>query len=236
MLQKSTRLSPKVFLLFSLALYCLLAGAASIAQSGVYLDFILALMGVLCAVHVPIAVSLLASVYPSPGRRRNFAFAFFLVSSNPVAVVFGGVGVGTAAKELGWRTAFIFLAVVLVVVCVLTVFAVPVLPPPAQGPVVVDDLAFAWRTNDPIGAVSRKNLVGRFDWVGAVLLVAGVTLLSVGLTIAPDSPAGWEKTPYIWLMVGIGLLCLGCMLVWQNVTANPMIPMVIWRDRNLVLV
>jgi hypothetical protein len=37
-------------------------------------------------------------------------------------------------------------------------------------------------------------------------------------------------------MIGLGVLCLLCMMVWEVFTANPMIPPAIWRNGNIVLV
>ncbi len=55
------------------------------------------------------------------------------------------------------------------------------------------------------------KLRGRsYDWIALGLLISSVAFLTSGLTIAPE--VGWA-TPYLWLMLVIGILSLVCLIV-----------------------
>ncbi len=115
----------KTLLLASLTAYCLFVGLAAISMNGVYLDVMLAMAGVVCASHIPIAVSMLSMAYPSPSCRKNLVFAFFVAGGNPLAIIFGGVGSGLVTMKYTWRAAFCLLAGTFVVILVLAFLAVP---------------------------------------------------------------------------------------------------------------
>lgn len=53
--------------------------------------------------------------------------------------------------------------------------------------------------------------------------------------LAGDAPQGW-KTPYVIVLLILGILLIGAFIYWQSVCATPLMPLYVWRDRNFSLV
>jgi hypothetical protein len=85
------------------------------------------------------------------------------------------------------------------------------------------------------GAPKRMATLLHFDWAGLSLLVTGVLLFTVSLTIGPEGPEPW-KTPAVILLLTLGLLFLGCFILWQNVSKSPVVPPEIWKNWTVTLV
>ncbi len=224
-------ISPKYLLLGTLSVYCILAGLAAVSMNGIFLDVMMGFAGIACAAHIPTAVSILSSVYPIPSRRKNIVFALFLTGSNPLGIIFGGVGSGLSAMRFTWRAAFCFLAAVFVIIVILGFWAIPNISRTGE-----NGLQCEKGPADPESLVpaSQKELTMKsFDWAAFFFLVVGVTLLTSGLTIAPE--VGWT-TPYVWLILAIGFLALVGLIIWENLYISPMVPPLVWRDKTLLLV
>src|SRR4051812_21255146 len=115
---------------------------------------------------------------------------------------------------------------------------------PILGGVLVDSAGWEWIffINVPVGivgAVLAWRLVPRleththqFDWLGVALSGVGMFLLVFGLQ------EGHQKSwaPWIWLMIVGGLAVLAVFVYWQHRnTAEPLVPLNIFRDRNFSL-
>ncbi|OTB09935.1 hypothetical protein K445DRAFT_71242, partial [Daldinia sp. EC12] len=207
----------KTLLVISLAVFCLLVSCTSFSQTGVVLDIISGLTGIACAANVPIAVGILSLVYPTPSRRKNIVFSSFLMGT-PAATIIGGLGSGALALEISWKAPFIALAALYAVVSGLACVFVPNVSEP--------------ETEEK---TERKPKLLQFDWLGLFLLVTGLLLFTVALTIGPQGPEPW-KTPTVILLLTLGVLSLGCFLLWENVTQTPMIPPSIWENLTVTLV
>ncbi|KAK6951199.1 hypothetical protein Daesc_007730 [Daldinia eschscholtzii] len=226
----------KTLLVISLAVFCLLVSCTSFSQTGVVLDIISGLTGIACAANVPIAVGILSLVYPTPSRRKNIVFSSFLMGT-PAATIIGGLGSGALALEISWKAPFIALAALYAAVSGLACVFVPNVSEPeteekSEVRIIAEPEAFPILS---IEAPKRKPKLLQFDWLGLFLLVTGLLLFTVALTIGPQGPEPW-KTPTVILLLTLGVLSLGCFLLWENVTQTPMIPPSIWENLTVTLV
>jgi EmrB/QacA subfamily drug resistance transporter len=129
------------------------------------------------------------------------------------------------------------------------VFAVATVAGPLIGGVIVDTSWLGWRWCFFIGVpfavaaivllqktlklrtVRRQGV--RIDWLGALLITAGVSLLLVWVTLAGDR--------YDWLsgetalMVGGSLVLLALAVLVESRAAEPIIPLDIFRNRTVTL-
>ncbi|KAI0143863.1 MFS general substrate transporter [Hypoxylon sp. NC0597] len=227
----------KTLLIASLVAFCLLVSCTSFARNGIVLDVISGLTGVACAANVPIAVGILSLVYPTASRRKNMVFSSFLMGT-PTATIVGGLGSGALAIEMSWKAPFIALAAFYAVISGLACVFVPNVPEPEA----IDGEAEVCIINEPesfpmltIEMPRKKSPFLRFDWLGLFLLVTGLLLFTIALTIGPQGPEPW-KTPTVILLLTLGVLSLGCFLLWENVTQTPMIPPSIWENLTVTLV
>ncbi|KAI1104771.1 MFS general substrate transporter [Jackrogersella minutella] len=227
----------KTLLIFSLIAFCLLVSCTSFSPNGIVLDVISGLTGIACAANVPIAVGLLSLVYPTPSRRKNMVFSSFLMGT-PAATIIGGLGSGALALEINWKAPFIALAALYAIISGLACVFVPNISEPetsqeeAEVHILTEPEAFPMLS---IETPRRRSPFLQFDWLGLFLLVTGLLLFTVALTVGPQGPEPW-KTPTVILLLTLGVLSLGCFLLWENVTQTPMIPPSIWENLTVTLV
>jgi EmrB/QacA subfamily drug resistance transporter len=103
---------------------------------------------------------------------------------------------------------------------------------------------FTWRwvlfVNIPIGLVliagaflylhQTERLEGKFDFVGGLLSVAGMTSLVYGFIHVAHS--GWANTQSVLVFTASALLLVGFVLFEAFVAEEPMMPMRIFEERN----
>jgi MFS family permease len=159
--------------------------AAGWAPDGPSLIVFTALIGLFSAAAVSPAVGQLGAVYSEPSKRRNRAFACFS-AGNPLGFVVGTFVAGvvleisgtTASREgagndSGWRVCFWVFCVLCAGFAGLVAFTVP------------SDVKIGTRPaaagSQGVG-VSGWEVLKRFDLLGALLVTAGVSLVSAGLT------------------------------------------------------
>ncbi|KAI0383239.1 MFS general substrate transporter [Hypomontagnella monticulosa] len=206
----------KTLLIFSLVAFCLLVSCTSFSQNGVVLDVMSGLSGIACASNVPIAVGILSLVYPTPSRRKNMAFSSFLMGT-PAATIIGGLGSGALALRVSWRAPFIALAAMYAVISALACLFIPSVSDP-EADQKTEVRIFAEPESFPMLCVEtpkKKTTFLQFDWLGLFLLLTGLILFTVALTIGPQGPEPW-KTPTVILLLTLGVLSLGCFLLWEN--------------------
>ncbi|KAI0538863.1 major facilitator superfamily domain-containing protein [Xylaria digitata] len=227
----------KTLLVISLATFALLTAGTSLSQTGVVLDVLSGLTGVACAANIPIALGILSLVYPENSRRRNMVFSSFFMGT-PTATIIGGLGSGGLALKISWKAPFIALGGLFAVISVLTWVFVPNVPEP-EIILQKSELRITTNRDGPqvvtLGAPKRITTIMQFDWAGLTLLITGVLLFTVSLTIGPEGPEPW-KTPTVILLLTLGLLFLGCFILWQNVSKRPIIPPSVWNNWSVTLV
>lgn len=204
----------------------------------------LGLAGILAAAQLPVMSSILTSVYSIPSTRRHCVFTIFLTGGNTIAVIFGGIGSGLAATYArDWRASFVYIAMLLVVVLVVAVFAIPNLRKDGPYPedIVQDpEEQNALLTSGPRSAVKKtesrtdwKSIVKSIDWLGLFFLLTGVGCFSAALTLVPD--IGW-RSPLIVVMFVYGAICVFGFRAWEMYTDTPMVPRSMWQSYSLLLV
>src|SRR5215471_18536235 len=118
-----------------------------------------------------------------------------------------------------------------------SVWAIAALAGPALGAVFVSTVGWRWIfwINLPIGIVAAAllwshrdapaGLPARLDYLGAILLTAGIGLVLFGL-----DGGGSSSTP-LWPLVALGLATLAGFAIAQRRTASPTIPFSLLRHR-----
>lgn len=131
-----------------------------------------------------------------------------------------------------------------------SVAGVATLVGPILGGVLVDTLGWEWIffINVPAGVVAfimAWRLVPalpihphKFDILGVVLSALGMFLLVFGLQEGQSYDWGVIVGPIsVWALIGAGILVLGLFVLWQavNKKGEPLLPLVLFRDRNFSL-
>ncbi|EME48032.1 hypothetical protein DOTSEDRAFT_69834 [Dothistroma septosporum NZE10] len=197
--------------LFLFSVFCLVAG---FSQEAITIDVLNGVLGVFSASAVPPAVGLLGVIYEKPSSRKNAAFACFS-AGNPLGFVFGTIFGGVATDLFGWRAAFWLLAIIFLAFTGIAVVTVPK-DFTAKEPL-------TWET------------VKRFDVLGTALNIGGIGMFSAALSLGDTAESGW-KTPYVLVLLILGLLMVIAFIFWEIHFEYPLMPMTIWRDRNFSLV
>ncbi|KAL1306347.1 hypothetical protein AAFC00_005062 [Neodothiora populina] len=204
----------KLLLLVSLFCFSSFALGSAATKTAITLDVLNGFMGLATACTVPAALGTLGAIYEKPSKRKNYAFAC-LSAGNPIGFVFGTIFSGVAANIGGPRASLTVLSIIYFAVTLTAFFIVP---------------------ND--SAVKQKltwETLKQFDPVGVLLTIFGIGMFCVALSSTDNAPQGW-RTPYILVLLILGLVTIIAFVVWETYTTYPLIPMSILRDRNLSLI
>ncbi len=126
---------------------------------------------------------------------------------------------------------------------------VAVLVGPLLGGLLIDSLSWEWIffINVPVGVIGFVLAVRwvptlethrhRFDWLGVTLSAAGMFLLVFGIQEGHQYDWGNITGPFtVWRMIVGGLVVLALFVYWQHRnTAEPLVPLRIFRERNYSL-
>ncbi|OIW23658.1 MFS general substrate transporter [Coniochaeta ligniaria NRRL 30616] len=216
----------------SLLLYSLLVGICAASADGIFLDVVVALAGITCALHLATAISILGSAYPFPSSRKTVATTFFLVSGNPAAIIVGSMLSGDISLHFTWRGSFVFLSILSALAAALSLVVVPDFDRQPSLKPMAKEVSDAEVASDELSTVATVRL--DFDWRGTILLILAVGLFTVALTSAPEAHDGWS-TPYVWLLFAISLVCLGMFVYWEKVTQHPLVPPPLWDNPGLLV-
>ncbi|TFY77725.1 hypothetical protein EWM64_g6287 [Hericium alpestre] len=159
------------------------------AQNEITLDILRGCQGIGAAAIIPASLGILAHAFP-PSRARSIAFATFSAGA-PVGAAFGMTlgGVLTQLSHTTWRSNF-YLAAGL---CGLGTIA-GLISIDADEPSTEDDK--------------------RIDWLGALLITAGLVLVIFVLSDGELAPQKW-RTPYIIVLLILGVLLVVAFVFWQ---------------------
>ncbi|KAI5797626.1 hypothetical protein EDC01DRAFT_716811 [Geopyxis carbonaria] len=185
--------------------------ASSFAKSAVVFDILRALAGIGPSILMPNAAALLAGAWPGAGKHdaSRKALAFVVFGAIAPAGYVGGGAWGAAIVERGARWEWIFwsLTIATAALGAASAFLVPV----------------ALDTRHP----------GGFDFLGSVVGVAGLVLVFVSINGGPQF--GWS-TPYVPVLLVVGVLLLALFPTIERRAAHPILPMTIFASPVLVAV
>lgn len=159
------------------------------AQDGLTLAVLRGFQGIGGSATIPSALGILAHAFP-PSRARSIAFATFAAGA-PVGGAFGMIigGVLTQLTSPHWRSIFYMAAATSAVIGV-------------SGLISFD------------ADVPSSEVVKRVDWIGASLVTVGLVLIVFVLAQGEIASDGW-KTPYIIVLLVLGVILLAVFLVWE---------------------
>ena len=192
------RLGRKRFLQLGLLLFAVFSVGAALSRNTGELIAARALMGFAASLVYPATLAILNNVF-TVARERAIAIGVWSAVSG-LAVAIGPVSGGALLRHFSWSSVFYVSVPVAVVALVL-------------GRALLPD--------------SRDPKAGRFDPVGAVLSVAGITLLTWSIIEAPDH--GWVSFGTIG-GIGGSLAILSGFAWWQARRPDPMLDVRLFRN------
>jgi MFS family permease len=212
--------------MFLFSIFCLGAG---FSQDGMTLDILCGVLGIWSASAVPPAQGILGTIYSKPAPRKNRVFGVFS-AGNPLGYVFGIILSGLFTQIFNWRAGFFLLAIVYFCISVVAMFTVP------------KDTTIKQSLND--------ETIKRLDLPGTAMTIFGTGMFCAALryvfmlmtvrllilySLASDAPNGW-KTPYVLVLLILGIFLIAVFIVWENKYPYAMIPMSVFKDRDFSLV
>ncbi|KAL0957896.1 hypothetical protein HGRIS_000077 [Hohenbuehelia grisea] len=168
----------------------ILSIACSLSNDGITLSILRGLQGVGGAATIPSSIGILSHSFP-PSRARSIAFATFAAGA-PVGGAYGYQigGVLTEFTRKTWRSTFY-----------------------AAAGLAFLNLILGLIFMDP--DVRSSEIDRRIDWLGALLVTAGLVLIFFVLGSGEVASKQWV-TPYIIALLILGVLFLCLFVVWQR--------------------
>ena len=192
------RLGRRRVMQLGLVLFGLFSVGAALSRTTEELITFRALMGVGAALVYPATLAILNNVFTVSRERAVAVSAWTAVSG--LAVAIGPVSGGVLLRHFSWSSVF-YISVPIVVVAV--IFGRLLLPE------------------------SRDASAGRFDPLGTVLSVAGISLLTWSIIEAPQN--GWGSVTTVGSILG-SLAILAGFAWWQARRPDPMLDVRMFRD------
>jgi EmrB/QacA subfamily drug resistance transporter len=192
------RLGRRRFLQAGLVLFGLTSVGAALSQTSAELIAARAAMGVAAALIYPATLAILNNVFTNPRERATAIGIWSAVSG--IAVAIGPVSGGALLRHFTWSSVF-YVNVPLVVVALIA------------GRLLLPE--------------SRDPRAGRFDPLGAVLSVAGISLLTWSIIEAPRH--GWGSAATVGGLLGSAVI-LAVFTWWQTRRPDPMLDVRLFRN------
>ena len=177
--------------------WSLVAGTSVYSQSQVFFDFCRAMQGIGPAVLLPNSLALLGS-YP-PGHRKAMIFSIF-GACGPTGFVIGALFSSLLGQLAWWPWAYWCMSILCCMLAVVATFVIP-----------------GSMRHKPMDSTGQS-----FDYLGAFLGVAGLVLFNVAWNQAPV--VGWQ-TPYIIVILILGVASLACFFVIERRVRQPLLPL-----------
>lgn len=203
-----------IFLLgcFFQSIFCMACG---LAENGTQLIVFRVFSGLATAMCLPSAVSIISENF-SPGKLRNLAFSF-IGGGQPIGFGLGILMGGVCADTIGWRWGFHSAAIANTIAFLLSWWQLP--------------------QNKQIGI--NWVLLFAIDWIGAIVISAGLALLSLALAIITADVNNAHKASTIAYFTVSGVL-LVCFVIWQEYQERRGKPTLIrnslWRNKSFTSV
>ncbi|KFY97626.1 hypothetical protein V500_01972 [Pseudogymnoascus sp. VKM F-4518 (FW-2643)] len=185
-----------------LALWSLVCG---FSKNAIMLDVCRAMQGLGPAAFLPSSMMLIGSIY-RPGPRKNLVFSIYGACA-PIGFFVGIFFAGVTGQYTTWGWFFWIGMFLSLITATTSYFYIP------------SDIK------------ERRALGIKMDWLGAILIVTGLTLFTFAIIDSSHAPQGW-KTPYIYALFIVGcLLLLAAVYVEGYVAADPLLPASIFKVR-----
>lgn len=79
----------------------------------------------------------------------------------------------------------------------------------------------------------RKGMGVRMDWLGAILIPAGLIAIVFAITDSSHAPQKWA-TPYIYILLIVGILILGAAIYVEGwVAIQPLLPFDLFKVKSM---
>ncbi|KAJ2697609.1 hypothetical protein FB645_005865 [Coemansia sp. IMI 203386] len=205
-----------VFGRFSVLLFCLVAfvaGAAVSASAQSIVVFIAArgISGIACGGMLNLSIIIISDIVSIERRGKYLGFLQICFGISSAA---GPLIGGLFADHLSWRAAFFTDMIV--------------------GFVTIVYLAVILRLPKPSTKIGWKKGVSDFDYVGVGTVIAGISLLIVGLNMG-GTIQRWSSPATIGCLVSACVLLVVFVGVEIKIPQYPLVPMWIFTVRNLVI-
>ncbi|KAL1653683.1 hypothetical protein SLS61_003831 [Didymella pomorum] len=197
----------------SMVLFSIVTLGTGFAKDGITIDVLCGILGIFSASVVPPAQGMLGTIYDKPSRRKNRAFGCFS-AGNPLGFVFGTILSGLFTQVFNWRAGFYFIAITYFITSMVAFLCVPTDTMPKQ--------------------TLNSETLKKLDLPGTGMTIAGIGMFCAALSLAGDAPNGW-KTPYVLVLLLVGLLLIGGFIVWELKYTYAIVDMNVFRDRDFSL-
>lgn len=162
------------------------------------------LQGAAGALLVPGSLAILTALFEGPARAR--AFGIWAAATSATTLVGPVVG-GLLVDVVSWRAAFL-----------------------VNIPLV---LVALWATRRHMPETKAEGATGRFDWLGAVVVVIAVGGLAFGAIRGQDRQ--WQD-PLAWSSLAVGVVALVVFPVLMARSRHPLVPLGLFRRRRFATI
>lgn len=193
------RLGQRTVFTWGLALFTLASIACGLAPDAGVLVVARAVQGVGAALVVPSSLAIIAAVYPEAERGKAIGI---WAAAGAITTAIGPVLGGWLVDAVSWRAIFFINVPLAIAAAILAHRAVP----------------------------NRRNGgTEGIDWLGALLAIAGLALLTWALIAWPDRDS---DTIAIGAALVIGILALAAFVMVEARSRTPMVPLGLFRSRD----
>ena len=178
-----------------------LLAGISTYSTGIFFNICRGFQGIGSGFLLPNALAILGRTYP-PGMKKNMVFAVFAACA-PTGYTIGAAFTGVMEQFVSWSWAFYLMAIAGTVIVIAAFIVVP-------------------------GHDEEHTEKQVFDWAGSITGVAGLVLVNVSWNQAPV--VGWQ-TPYVYVLLIIGVLCIIAFVYIETKVAQPLVPIKAFTTR-----
>lgn len=203
------RVSPRLLLLVSLALYAMTMGFVSLCRSPTAVVITTLLATVFCTTNLLQVIELISVIYQAFPERQDTLVVFNIVGASSLGYVIGALGAGLAVTLSDWGYAFVFAGAFFSILVPLGYFCLPNIDMLANARNETQELPGVFGVQQH--STSWRNRLLSFDWVGELLLVIGLGLLCRVLTM-DELSRDWKRPPWIVLLV-VGVAFMACLVL-----------------------
>lgn len=189
----------RLMFLFGVGVFAIASAGCGFATALQQLLIARGVEGVGAALLVPGSLSIIGASFDENSRGRAIGT---WAGFTAVTTALGPVLGGWLIEHASWRWAFFLNLPIAVAVIVVSLWRVP---------------------------ESRGGASSRVDWLGAIIVTAGLAGLVTGLTAA--ATRGWTDPLVLWCSI-VGIACLSLFVFVEARVRSPMVPLALFRSRN----